>query len=325
VTIEVELPEQWRATSHRIDLRGIHGEVHYVDFGDPAEICGDRTEASGGPSERPAPTKAPAVLVHGLGGSYVNWVALGPLLAKNRRVFALDLPGFGRSEPLGRSARVRSNAAVLAAFVERVAGAPPLIIGNSMGGMLSIIYASTHETTGVALIDPVLPRVAGQPLDREVAAAFVAYGIPGIGTRLLARARARTTPEETVRQIMEVVCADPSAVPPDLLAASAELIGARSATPGIDRAYLQAARSLLGVGARARSYRATMAAIKAPVLLVHGARDRLVPVQAARVAAKAFPDWTYLELPDAGHVPHMEAAAEVAASIGAWEASASVA
>jgi len=50
--------------------------VHYVDHGGPAE----------GPL---------LVLVHGLGGSSVNWAALAPLLAGTCRALALDLPGFG--------------------------------------------------------------------------------------------------------------------------------------------------------------------------------------------------------------------------------------
>jgi pimeloyl-ACP methyl ester carboxylesterase len=310
------LPESWRATSHRADFGGRIGEIHYVDFGGPGRT------PDNGPGRTPGDTLPPAILVHGLGGSYVNWVALGPRLAARRRVYALDLPGFGRSEPSGRSARVRSNARALAAFIEHVTDEPPLIVGNSMGGMLSIMYASTRPTSGAVLIDPVLPRVAGQPLDREIAAAFAAYAIPGLGTRLLARARARNTAEETVREVLARACADLSTVPADLLQASVELVGDRSATPGIDRAFLQAARSLLIVGARARSYRSMMAAISAPVLLIHGAHDRLIPVQAARAASRAFPHWTYVELRDAGHVPHMEAAADVERVIDGWAAEA---
>jgi pimeloyl-ACP methyl ester carboxylesterase len=142
---------------------------------------------------------------------------------------------------------------------------------------------------------------------------------------MLARARARSTPAETVRQIFGVVCADPATVPQDLRDASIELVGLRASMRGIDRAYLQAARSLLTVGARAKSYRAMMAGIGSPVLLLHGALDRLIPVQAARAAARAFPEWTYVELARAGHVPHMEAAADVAREITTWTAGADVA
>lgn len=316
---QVTLPEAWRATSHHADLGGSAGQVHYVEFG----ATGDNPGAGGGPPDD-GKARAPFALVHGLGGSYVNWAALAPRLAACRRVLALDLPGFGRSEPMGRSARVRSNAAALSAFVDQVVGEAPVLVGNSMGGMLSIMHAARHRVAGLALIDPVLPRVAGAPLDREVALAFLAYAVPGLSARVLARARARLGPEETVRQVLRVACADPAAIPPDLLDASIELVGAREAVPGIDRAFLQAARSLLRAGARARSYRAMMAAIDAPVLLVHGVRDRLIPVRAARDTARRFPAWRYVELPAAGHVPHMEAPAAVEREIWSWIAEAGV-
>jgi pimeloyl-ACP methyl ester carboxylesterase len=241
----------------------------------------------------------------------VNWATLGPLLAVHRRVYALDLPGFGLSYPNGRSASVSANADALAAFIDQVAGAAPLLIGNSMGGLLSIMYAAAHETEAVVLIDPVLPRVNGQPFDREVVRAFATYAIPGLGARLLARNRARTAPADVVTQIFTVVSKDRTTIAPDLFATSVVMVETRATVPGIDKAYLQAARSILRVAAKSRAYYAKMAAITAPVLLIHGTHDRLVPAVAARAAAQRFPDWAYVELPDAGHVPHMEAATDV--------------
>src|SRR3954447_18740405 len=89
-------------TSRTID---IGGAVHYVDFGGN-------------------PAGPPVVLVHGLGGSHLNWDLLAPLLTDSARVFALDLPGFGLSEPAMRLATVQNNRRVLDRFVREVAGAP---------------------------------------------------------------------------------------------------------------------------------------------------------------------------------------------------------
>src|SRR3954466_9259992 len=99
------------------------GPVHYVDFG--------------GNPEGPV-----LVLVHGLGGSHLNWDLLAPLLTPHGRVLALDLPGFGRSEPGGRRATVEANVAVLRRFLAEVAGGPVVLVGNSMGGMISIFTAA---------------------------------------------------------------------------------------------------------------------------------------------------------------------------------------
>ena len=95
----------------------LDGPVHYVDFGG----------AEGGP---------PVVLVHGLGGSHLNWDLLAPLLTPHARVFALDLPGFGRSEPGTRRARVPANVLVLDHLLREVVGRPAVLGGKSMGGMI---------------------------------------------------------------------------------------------------------------------------------------------------------------------------------------------
>jgi pimeloyl-ACP methyl ester carboxylesterase len=67
-----------------------------------------------------------------------------------------------------------------------------------------------------------------------------------------------------------------------------------------------------------RSYRGAMAALRAPVLLVHGDRDRLVPVAAARAAAEQHPHWRYLELPGVGHVPQLQMPDALAKDLLAW-------
>src|SRR3954449_1695651 len=107
-------------TGHTVDW---DGPVHYVDFG------GD-------------PDGPIIVLVHGLGGSHLNWDLLAPLLTSHARVLALDLPGFGRSEPGSRLASVQANVDVLERFLTEVAGGPSVLVGNSMGGMISIFTAA---------------------------------------------------------------------------------------------------------------------------------------------------------------------------------------
>src|SRR5260370_3712019 len=101
----------------------IDGPVHYADWG------GD------GP---------PMVLVHGLGGSHLNWMALAPLLRDRHRVLAPDLPGFGLSPPQGRSVTVEANARVLDRFIAEVAGRPAVVSGNSMSGLTALPQATDH-------------------------------------------------------------------------------------------------------------------------------------------------------------------------------------
>ena len=86
----------------------------------------------------------------------------------------------------------------------------------------------------------------------------------------------------------------------------------------MDRAFLTAARSLLLLLIDPRLLRRAMAAIKVPVLLVHGDQDRLVQVAAARDAAQRHPDWRYVELSGVGHVPQLQVPERLAQDMLGW-------
>ena len=87
---------------------------------------------------------------------------------------------------------------------------------------------------------------------------------------------------------------------------------------GMDKAFLAAARSLLRELVDPRRYREAMASIPVPVLMLQGDRDRLVPVAAAREAARRHPGWRYRELPGVGHVPQMQTPELVAEHVLEW-------
>ena len=132
---------------------------------------------------------------------------------------------------------------------------------------------------------------------------FAVYAVPLVGERFLRRRRTRTTELARVRETLTLCGVDPDAVPPEVIDRSVTLLEEREDVEGMDRAFLAAARSLLRLLVDPRRYRAAMASIRVPVLLVHGDRDRLVPVAAARDIARRHPAWRYLELADVGHVP----------------------
>jgi pimeloyl-ACP methyl ester carboxylesterase len=276
------------------------GPVHHVDYG--------------GNPDGPV-----VVLVHGLGGSHLNWDLLAPQLTGAARVRALDLPGFGRSEPGRRRTTVPANVAVLGRFLDEVVGEPAVLVGNSMGGMISILTTAERPdaVSGLVLLDPAIPgpRLALDPL---VAVTFALYAVPLLGERFLRRQRMRKAPIARVREMLVLCGVEPDAVPRDLIERSVALLEERQDVEGMDRAFLAAARSLLWVLADPRRYRRDMAAIDVPVLLVHGARDRLVPVAAARGTARQHPRWRYVELPDVGHVPQLQVPERVGDELLAW-------
>src|SRR5215207_9391727 len=91
----------------------------------------------------PGASKAlpPALFVHGLGGSSLNWTALGLLLNDTVRGIAPDLPGFGRT-PLTGAAGINEQADVLIQLMEREFDQPAHVFGNSMGGATSVALAA---------------------------------------------------------------------------------------------------------------------------------------------------------------------------------------
>ena len=283
--------------SRTVDLGG---DVHFVDFGGPDD----------------APT---IVLVHGLGGSHLNWDLFAPLLRQHARVLALDLPGFGRSEPGGRRTTVQENVKILDRFLTEVAGTPVVLIGNSMGGMISILQTAAAPSTvnGLVLLDAAVPGPR-RALDPLVAVTFALYAVPLLGERFLALRRQRSTPLRQVRDVLRLCGVDPDTLPAHTIGRSIALIEQRQDVPAMDRAFLSAARSLLRLLADPRSYRAAMASIRVPVLMVQGDEDRLVPVSAARDVARRHPGWRYLELPGVGHVPQLQVPDELARTVLAW-------
>jgi pimeloyl-ACP methyl ester carboxylesterase len=282
--------------SRTIDLAG---PVHFVDFGGvgPTVLC-----------------------LHGLGGSHANWLGVGPILARRARVLALDFAGFGRTPLAGRSATVRANQRLVDRFLEAVIGAPAILIGNSMGGMIALLEAaaSPQRVAGLVLVGPSLPRPRGQRLDRAVAAIFTAYALPGIGEWFLSRRRRRLGPEGLVRETLRLCCVDPARVPAEVIAASVVLASERASMPWADSAFLQATRSVLAVLARRRRYLAAIRAVTAPTLLVQGAADRLVPLSAARMAARLRPEWDFEVFADVGHIPQLEACDQFAEAVSRW-------
>jgi len=275
--------------------------VHYVDHGGPAD----------GPL---------LVMVHGLGGSLVNWAALAPLLTDTCRVLALDLIGFGHTQAGTHSTSITANQRMLARFLSEVAGGPVILVGNSMGGLIAILQATRHpETvTAVVLIDPALPVKVGSTPDPLVAASFGMYAVPHLGHAMLKARRRVRSPEQLAMDVLRLCCVDPARVPADVLEQHLEIARARLGYPDIDEHFLQAARSLMSTLTRRSSYLSTMKAIRVPVLLLHGEKDRLVSIGAARAVAAANPSWRFEVAPDVGHVPQLEVPEWTAGHIRAW-------
>lgn len=274
----------------------LEGPVHYLDFG------GD------GP---------PLLCVHGLGGSALNWMAVGTRLAAHHHVLALDLRGFGRT-PLGTGTRLRENERLLDLFLREVVGRPATLVGNSMGGLLSVRHAAKHPDTvrNLVLVDPALPWRRQRALNAPMYSFFTALLTPGLGDRALYARIRRLGPEGAVNAVLRIVSADPQRIPDDVVRAHVELERRRLGSPRSLRAFAQASRSLLWALARGADSR-IYGQIRAPVLILHGDSDRLVPAGNSQQIGRRF-GWRVEVLPDVGHVPMLEAPDTFVGAVLSW-------
>ena len=297
----------WGARGYLTDL---DGPVHWIEFTSKSPSPGD--------------TATTIVFVHGLGGSHLNWCPLGPHLAAGRRAVALDLHGFGLTPGLRANSTVQANARLLDRFITEVIGTPVILVGNSMGGLITILETAAHpeKISGAVLIDPALPLPAQKP-DWQVSGQFLLYALPGLGPLAVAKLMRSVSPQEAVRQLIQLCFADPSRADPEMIKAEIALATRHHPATAAEasaraRIFLAAARSLLRVLGRRQKYQAMMASIDVPVLLIGGEDDRLVPIAAMRQAAARNPRWESVILPGVGHVPQLEVPDAVAGVIQDW-------
>ncbi|WP_186526246.1 alpha/beta fold hydrolase [Leekyejoonella antrihumi] len=261
------------------------------------------------------------LLVHGLGGSVANWSSLIPLLAQRGRVIALDLGGFGLTEVTPRQASIKANLTLLDHFVTAVCDRPAVVIGNSMGGMLTAQLAARNSrmVAAAVLIDPAIPP---SPVSRPhplITLGFSVYLVPGLDVWATRKREERRTVRQLVEETMKMVTSHFDRVDPAVIDEHIELAEHRAKEyPSGDAAFSAAARSLLLQFARRGQYSQQLHQILSPVLLMHGDRDLLINVKSARALAARHPSWRYVEGKDRGHTPFLDFPEWTAREIFAW-------
>ena len=277
----------------------LDGPVHYVDFG------GDGT---------------PLLMVHGLGGNALNWMAVGPGLSRRHRALALDLAGFGQTPLFRRSATVGANAGLVHSFIEQVIGEPVILMGNSMGGHIAILEAADHPrwVHALVLVDPAIPGVHVRTPGAPMLGMLAALSIPGLAEFVIDRRARELGPERLVKQTLALVTADPSRVDSAVVEAHEQLTRERGNLGRQNsRAFLQATRSL-GLRMADPRFWTKVKRVKAPTLVVHGDLDRLIPIGAARDLIRRRPDWTLEVMQGVGHVPMMETPNQFLRVVDQW-------
>lgn len=254
---------------------------------------------------------APVVLVHGLGGSALNWVPLMERLDGPASSLALDLPGFGMSPPpRDGDYSPRGHARAVAAVIEEWRGrrdtaGPVHVVGNSMGGAVAVQLAALRPdlVASLTLVSPALPsaRVGRGNAHLPVVA------IPGVGESLVRR-YAAVSVEQRVQATLDACTTDPRRISDALRAALISETADRDSLPYASDAFLRSLRGLLATFADRGSRRPWRLArqVRQPVLAIYGEDDVLVDARGAARAAREFPDAEVVLLDDCGHVAQME-------------------
>lgn len=253
------------------------------------------------------PDAEPALYLHGLGGASTNFTDLADLLSPWLDGHAIDLPGFGRSgPPPRRDYSIAAHTRLVIDYLERSGRGPVHLVGNSMGGTVSIQLAASRPdlVRTLSLISPAVPDLRPKKGSDAMMPLLL---VPGLGYRVLDRLD-QIPPERRVQAVINLCFAHPELVPANRLAEAIAELETRRGYAWSGEALLRSLRGLvrsyLTVGTRSAWY--ALSQIQAPSVVVWGQLDRLVDVANAPRVARTLPDASLLVLPDVGHTAQLE-------------------
>jgi pimeloyl-ACP methyl ester carboxylesterase len=268
----------WRETDWSRELKSVEIDgirVNYVDVG-----SGDDEE--------------PAVLVHGLGGQWQNWLENIPRLALDRRVVAMDLPGFGLTpEPADEKITIPGYGRCVNALCEKLGLETVELVGNSMGGFVAAEVAIQFPERVNRLV---LVSAAGISSAETLAAPILTFGrvATAIATNSAARYRSLAARAVTRHFSLLLVARHPRLLKADL---AYEGFFKGAGKPGFDDAL----RASLDYDFRDR-----LPEVRVPTLIVWGEKDSIIPVRDADEFERLIEDSRKLVMKDTGHIPMAE-------------------
>jgi pimeloyl-ACP methyl ester carboxylesterase len=278
----------------------LDGPYHYADYG------GD------GP---------PMVLLHGIGGSHINWMSVAPRLAVRFRVYALDMIGFGFTPISRRDARFETQARYVDRFITEIGGEPAVVMGHSMGGVIGMMLAAAYPSAVARLVpvDPAACAIRGgeQSVPNWLMLALARF--PALGGAVAGVIARRAGPTELVFESLSRAYAPGIPIDAELLAAHVDLEARRASLPNPYRGYIEGWASMHDTHAERPAFLSDVVErIMAPTLLVRGTLDPRIPQRWFERLSGARPDWDNARLEGLGHDPHMEAPEVFLEVVSGW-------
>jgi pimeloyl-ACP methyl ester carboxylesterase len=247
-----------------------------------------------GPARRGEAT--PILFVHGLSGSWQNWLENLPHFAASRRVVAVDLPGFGRSEMPAERISIPGYARFLDELLTTLHIDRAIVVGHSLGGFVSAETAIRFPDRVERLVLVSAAGLSAQTPDtwRRIAALRrLERPLAAWGRWLALRSDVLARRRRSRRLVLALAVHRGDLLPALLLAEQLRASG----TPG----YLDAIHAVA-----VHPFRHRLQEISCPTLIVWGRQDRLVPVGDADGFQKLIPGSRKTILEHTGHMPMLE-------------------
>lgn len=226
------------------------------------------------------------VMVHGFSANKDNWLRMSAELSDKYNIYAIDLPGHGDSnQDIDRAYGYRDQVGYVHNILEKLDLKKVHMIGNSMGGAITALYAATYpgQIKTASLLDPA--------------------GVFKYESKLLRMVEAGENPLVAEKpgdyeQLIDFVMEQKPFVPWPIYSVLEEKAIARQA---INKKIFKEIRN-----EDEAAFVAALPDISAPTLIVWGREDRAVNYQNAEVFQSHIPDARTVILDDVGHVPMIE-------------------
>jgi pyruvate dehydrogenase E2 component (dihydrolipoamide acetyltransferase) len=233
----------------------------------------------------------PVFLVHGFGADLNTWMFTQPVLAATRRTVVLDLPGHGGSAKEVGAGDAESMTDAVEAALDELEIDRVHMIGHSMGGAIAALMSSRRPERVASLT-----LIASAGLGPEINASFIDVFV-------------RASRRREATEVLGLLVDDPALVSRTMV----EDVLRYKRLDGVSAALAKIAEAWFAGGRQSLDLTGRIAALAMPVQLVWGRNDRIIPVAQAEALAARLP----VHIVDAaGHLPHMEKAAEVNRIIG---------